>query len=154
MCVFVYTWKPESLPPFFAMLFFSSWEMMVAPGKGMMASSYELALFSNFLRTLDFSPSLWPWLTNEQSPSWSGPCDWFMLSSRVSLARLNIALPTVLFTPISTRLRLVCLVRRVVLSWSGITQGSYTDMTSGPHRRTQWEMSPASRKTQIPLIQF
>lgn len=106
------TWKPESLPPFFPMLFLSSCEMMVAPGKGMMESSYELALFNSFLKTLDFSPSP----TSEQSPSWSTPCDWFMPSSRFSLARVNMALPTVLFTPISTRRRLVCPLRRVELS--------------------------------------
>lgn len=128
LVISVCTWKPESLPPFFPMLLFNSCEIIVAPGKGIIASSYELALFSSFLKTFDFSPSPLPppWLrlTNEQSPSWSRPCDWFMLSNRVSLARANIALPTVLFTPMSTRLRLACLVRRVALSWSGITQGS------------------------------
>lgn len=103
------------------MLLFSSCEMMVAPGKGIIESSYELALLSSFRSTLDFSPSplvaaAEPWPTSGQSPSWSMVCDWLMRSSRVSLARAKITLPTVLFTPMSTRRRFVCLVSRVALS--------------------------------------
>lgn len=107
---------------------------MVAPVKGIMASSYELALFNNFLRTLDFSPSPWlpPWPRpmSEQSPSWSGLWDWFMLSKRIP-----VTLPTVRFTPMSTRRRLVCLVRSAALSWSGITQSSYTEHYQGSSQR-------------------
>ncbi|TNN74873.1 hypothetical protein EYF80_014973 [Liparis tanakae] len=40
-------------PPFLAMLFLRSWEIIVVPGKGIIVSSYELALFSSFRSTLD-----------------------------------------------------------------------------------------------------
>lgn len=104
------------------MLLFSSCEMMVAPGKGIMESSYELARLRSFRSTLDFSPSplaasAGPWPPSGQSASWSMACGWLMRSSRVSLARAKITLPaTVLFTPMSTRRRLVCLVSRAALS--------------------------------------
>lgn len=50
----------------------------------------------------------------------------------VAAAVEEAVLPTVLLTPMSTRLRLVCLFRRESLSWSGITGFCYWAISHKP----------------------
>lgn len=85
-----------------------------------MASSYEFALFSSLRSTFDFSPSAC--CTTEYSTSCSEPWGFMALKNvALALAKNADAVPTVLFTPMSTLLLLVCRLKRAVLSWSGIT---------------------------------